>query len=184
MCSTATQRRQVSKRVIQRPGGTSSRSSHVRSCSVRYQKRCAPEAPRRANKLTSSNDHLVSANQGRPARAIACAHGKKVLAYEAITPRQGGETMRRREFIGLLGGAAGALTYADVFAAQKSPMARIGYLIVGGLPTECCVTPECKSLRWEACQFLCPPCLLVSRFACVRLARRREFADRATPRQR
>ena len=33
--------------------------------------------------LTSSNDHLVSANQERPARAIACAHGKKVLAYKA-----------------------------------------------------------------------------------------------------
>ena len=36
--------------------------------------------------------------------------------------------MRRREFIGLLGGAAGALTCADVFAAQKSPIARIGFL--------------------------------------------------------
>jgi hypothetical protein len=42
--------------------------------------------------------------------------------------------MRRREFIGLLGGVAGALTCADVFAAQKSPMARVGYLIVGVPP--------------------------------------------------
>jgi hypothetical protein len=36
--------------------------------------------------------------------------------------------MRRREFIGLLGGVAGALTCADVFAAQISPKARIGIL--------------------------------------------------------
>jgi hypothetical protein len=46
--------------------------------------------------------------------------------------------MRRREFIGLLGGVAGALTCADVFAAQKSPKAGIGVLI--NTPT-----PECKS---------------------------------------
>ena len=36
--------------------------------------------------------------------------------------------MRRREFIGLLAGATGAWTCADVFAAQKSPMARVGFL--------------------------------------------------------
>jgi hypothetical protein len=36
--------------------------------------------------------------------------------------------MRRREFIGLLGGTAAAWTCADVFAAQKSPMARVGFL--------------------------------------------------------
>jgi putative ABC transport system substrate-binding protein len=56
--------------------------------------------------------------------------------------------MRRREFIGLLGGVAGALTCADVFAAQKSPMARIGYLDAGPIPPiECCADPECKSPR-------------------------------------
>jgi putative tryptophan/tyrosine transport system substrate-binding protein len=69
--------------------------------------------------------------------------------------------MRRREFIGLLAGAAGALTCADVFAAQKSTIARIGYLVSVPQPTECCVTPECKSLRWD-CQSLCAPCSLVS----------------------
>ena len=46
--------------------------------------------------------------------------------------------MRRREFIGLVGGAAGAWTCADVFAAQKSPKARVGFLaqlsIRGGGP--------------------------------------------------
>src|SRR5262249_50938060 len=54
--------------------------------------------------------------------------------------------MRRREFIGLLGGVAGALTCADVFAAQKSPIARIGILSFFPLP-------DCKSLPQE------PPCL-------------------------
>jgi putative ABC transport system substrate-binding protein len=53
--------------------------------------------------------------------------------------------MRRREFIGLLGGVAGALTCADVLAAQKSPMARIGVLINSP-------TPECKSTRPDAFQ--------------------------------
>jgi putative tryptophan/tyrosine transport system substrate-binding protein len=60
--------------------------------------------------------------------------------------------MRRRDFIALLGGAAGALTCADVFAAQKSPTARIGYLGGGPIPIECCATPECKSHRPEAYQ--------------------------------
>ena len=69
--------------------------------------------------------------------------------------------MRRREFIGLLAGAAGAWTCADVFAAQKSPIARIGYLSIVQLPIECCVTPECKSVRWD-CQSPCPPCWLAS----------------------
>jgi putative tryptophan/tyrosine transport system substrate-binding protein len=36
--------------------------------------------------------------------------------------------MRRRDFIALLGGAAAALNSSDVFAAQKSPIARIGFL--------------------------------------------------------
>jgi putative tryptophan/tyrosine transport system substrate-binding protein len=71
--------------------------------------------------------------------------------------------MRRREFIGLLGGAAGALTCSDVFAEQKSPIvARIGYLTIVPPPTECCVTPECRSVRWQACQSLCGPCILAS----------------------
>ena len=72
--------------------------------------------------------------------------------------------MRRREFIGLLGGAAGGLICANVFAAQKAPIARIGYLLVVPPPTECCVTPECKSVRWQACPppSPCGPCLLAS----------------------
>jgi putative tryptophan/tyrosine transport system substrate-binding protein len=61
--------------------------------------------------------------------------------------------MRRREFIGLLGGAAGAWTCGDVFAAQKSPMARIGFLRTGPLPPiECCADAECKSFRRDAYQ--------------------------------
>jgi putative tryptophan/tyrosine transport system substrate-binding protein len=70
--------------------------------------------------------------------------------------------MKRREFIGLLGGSAAAWTCADVFAAQKSPIARIGYLSTGPLPIECCVTPECRSVRREACQSACPACWLAS----------------------
>jgi putative tryptophan/tyrosine transport system substrate-binding protein len=70
--------------------------------------------------------------------------------------------MRRREFIGLLAGAAGAWTCADVFAAQKSPIARLGYLILGAPPTtECCATPECRQARRD-CQSPCPPCWLAS----------------------
>jgi putative ABC transport system substrate-binding protein len=69
--------------------------------------------------------------------------------------------MRRREFIGLLAGAAGALTCVDVFAAQKSPIARIGYLDLIPPATECCVTPECRSVKWD-CQARCQPCWLAS----------------------
>jgi len=43
--------------------------------------------------------------------------------------------------------AAGAWTCPEVFAAQKSPIARIGLLAVGSLPIECCATPECNSDR-------------------------------------
>ena len=69
--------------------------------------------------------------------------------------------MRRREFIGLLGGVAGALTCADVFAAQKLPMARIGFLRTGPLPTiECCADPECKSPRGDPYQN--PKCPLIA----------------------
>jgi hypothetical protein len=61
--------------------------------------------------------------------------------------------MRRREFIGLLGSVAGALTCADVFAAQKSPMARMGFLFNGPRPpNECCADAECKSPRRDAYQ--------------------------------
>jgi len=63
--------------------------------------------------------------------------------------------MRRRNFIGLIGGAAAAWGCVDVFAAQKSLIARTGYLTVVG-------DPECKSPRWETCQSPCPPCWLVS----------------------
>jgi putative tryptophan/tyrosine transport system substrate-binding protein len=52
--------------------------------------------------------------------------------------------VRRRDFIGLLGGAAGALTCADTFAAQKSPIARIGFLSIPAV--------ECKSSRPDAYQ--------------------------------
>ena len=55
--------------------------------------------------------------------------------------------MSRRDFIILISGAAAALTCGDVFAAQKSPMARIGYLTVVPPPIECCATPECRSFR-------------------------------------
>jgi putative tryptophan/tyrosine transport system substrate-binding protein len=61
--------------------------------------------------------------------------------------------MRRRDFITLLGAAAGACTCGDTFAAQKSPMARIGYLQNGPLPPiECCADPECKSPHHDAYQ--------------------------------
>jgi putative ABC transport system substrate-binding protein len=61
--------------------------------------------------------------------------------------------MRRREFIGLLGGVAGALTCADVFAAQKSPMVRLGVLYTGPRPpNECCADAECKSPRPDTYQ--------------------------------
>jgi putative ABC transport system substrate-binding protein len=66
--------------------------------------------------------------------------------------------MRRREFIGLLGSAAGAWICTDVFAAQKSPIARIGFLRVSAPPMsppfapECYTTPECKSFRRDAYQ--------------------------------
>jgi hypothetical protein len=55
--------------------------------------------------------------------------------------------MRRREFIGLLCGAAGAWTYPDAFAAQKSPKARIGYLDLGPSPPSSAVrTPSVMRL--------------------------------------
>jgi putative tryptophan/tyrosine transport system substrate-binding protein len=44
--------------------------------------------------------------------------------------------MRRRDFITLLGGAAGAWTCADTFAAQRSSMARIAILGVSPPPLE------------------------------------------------
>jgi putative ABC transport system substrate-binding protein len=56
-----------------------------------------------------------------------------------ITSWHGG-TVRRREFIGLLCGAAGAWTCPDLFAAQKSPIARIGLLCIPPLPGD----PECN----------------------------------------
>ena len=56
--------------------------------------------------------------------------------------------MRRRDFIGLLCGAAGAWTCPDVFAAQKSPIARIGLLSVAPLPIES-ATPGCNSGRGD-----------------------------------
>jgi putative ABC transport system substrate-binding protein len=57
--------------------------------------------------------------------------------------------MRRRDFIGLLCGAAGAWTCPDVFAAQKSPIASVGLLSVAPLTIECCATPECNSDRLD-----------------------------------
>jgi ABC-type uncharacterized transport system substrate-binding protein len=58
----------------------------------------------------------------------------------------------------LLGGAAGAWTCADTFAAQKSPIARIGILSIAPPSIECCATPECKSDRREP--YLNPACWL------------------------
>jgi putative ABC transport system substrate-binding protein len=52
--------------------------------------------------------------------------------------------MRRREFIGLLCGAAGAWTSPDVFAAQKPSIARIG-LLVAAPPQP--LDPDCNSGR-------------------------------------
>jgi putative ABC transport system substrate-binding protein len=52
--------------------------------------------------------------------------------------------MRRREFIGLLCGAAGAWISPDVFAAQKRSIARIGLLVAA--PPEP-PDPECNSGR-------------------------------------
>jgi putative tryptophan/tyrosine transport system substrate-binding protein len=69
--------------------------------------------------------------------------------------------MRRREFISLLAGTVGASTCSNVFAARKSPTARVGYLSVLPSPAECCVTPECNSVRWD-CPNPCPACWLAS----------------------
>jgi putative ABC transport system substrate-binding protein len=59
--------------------------------------------------------------------------------------------MRRREFIGLLGAAAWSC--ADAFAAQKSPIAHIGWLTTGPRPpVQCCADSECKSPHRDAYQ--------------------------------
>ena len=60
--------------------------------------------------------------------------------------------MRRRDFIGLLCGAAGAWTCPEVFAAQKSPIARIGLLSVAPLPIECCAIPKCNNYGNPNCR--------------------------------
>src|SRR5262249_17273352 len=52
-------------------------------------------------------------------------------------------------------------TCADAFAA-KSPIARIGYLVAGAIPSECCATPECRSVRWDCQASLWPPGFLAS----------------------
>ena len=70
---------------------------------------------------------------------------KKNANLQGTTTSGHGEAMRRREFIGLLCGAAGALTCADLFAAQKSPIARTGLLCIAPLPSD----PECNSDRRE-----------------------------------
>jgi putative tryptophan/tyrosine transport system substrate-binding protein len=57
--------------------------------------------------------------------------------------------MRRRDFITLLGGAAGASTCADVFAAQKSPIARVGLLYIPPLPPGACIGRE--AYRYPPC---------------------------------
>ena len=93
---------------------------------------------------------------------MCCGLCERMINKSRDTVLAPGETMRRREFIGLLGGAAGAWTCADVFAAQKSPLARIGFLNMAappvpglgmpGLGPECFATPECKSYRRDAYQ--------------------------------
>jgi hypothetical protein len=52
--------------------------------------------------------------------------------------------MTRRDFTTLIGSAAGALTCADVLAAQKSPVARIGCLAVNVSSAGSCAS-DCKS---------------------------------------
>jgi putative tryptophan/tyrosine transport system substrate-binding protein len=63
--------------------------------------------------------------------------------------------MRRREFIGLLGSTAAAWTCGDVFAAQKSPIARLGFLSMSMLPRP---AVECKSSRPD--EYQDPTCWL------------------------
>jgi ABC transporter substrate binding protein len=60
--------------------------------------------------------------------------------------------MRRRDFIALLSGAAVVWVRAEALAAQKSPLARIGFLYTGAPQKECCASPECISLVPEAYQ--------------------------------
>jgi putative ABC transport system substrate-binding protein len=60
--------------------------------------------------------------------------------------------MKRRDFIALLSGAAVLWGRADALAAQKSPMARIGFLSTAPSPKECCASPECISVAHEAYQ--------------------------------
>jgi putative ABC transport system substrate-binding protein len=73
--------------------------------------------------------------------------------------------MRRREFIGLLCGAAGAWTCPDLFAAQKSPIGRIGLLSIPPIasdsecnsdrrdnypnPTNCWLSVDLRALGWR-----------------------------------
>jgi putative ABC transport system substrate-binding protein len=56
--------------------------------------------------------------------------------------------MRRREFIGLLGGAAGAWICTDVFAAQKAPIARIGFLAIFP-PPNTWLQYDLRALGWR-----------------------------------
>ena len=56
--------------------------------------------------------------------------------------------MRRREFIGLLGGAAGGLICANVFAAQKAPIARIGFLAIFP-PPNTWLQYDLRALGWR-----------------------------------
>jgi putative ABC transport system substrate-binding protein len=56
--------------------------------------------------------------------------------------------MRRRDFIALLGGAAAALTCSDVFAAQKSPIARIGFLTILP-PPNTWLQDDLRALGWR-----------------------------------
>jgi hypothetical protein len=70
---------------------------------------------------------------GRPSERTHLGHGRYNAAIQLRGMLQfsqkGRKTMRRRDFITLVGAAVtAALTRDDVFAAQKSPISRIGFL--------------------------------------------------------